>query len=165
MTNTSTQAATNVVITDVVPAGVTYVPASITGGTSSNDAAPDTTGLTWTLASLSGSATASLTFRATVDAGAQTTYGTIHNDANLTSVDQTEDTPANNTGRASITVRPFDLEVTKAVDNNNPEEGQTVTYTISVENLSSVAATNVVINDLVPDGVTYVASSIAGGSS
>jgi uncharacterized repeat protein (TIGR01451 family) len=165
VTNTSNQAATNVLITDVVPPGVTYVPGSISAANSPNDSNPATSGLTWNIASLAGAGVQSLTFRAVVDAGAQTTYGTVTNTSSLTSVDQTEDSPVNNTDTASITIRPFDLSVTKTVDNTNPEEGQTVTYTISVENLSSAAATNVVIGDVVPDGVTYVASSISGGAS
>ncbi|MGH1468387.1 MAG: beta strand repeat-containing protein, partial [Bdellovibrionales bacterium] len=163
--NLSSQPATNVVITDIVPAGMTYVAASIVGGTSNDDANPDTTGLTWTTASIAGGASSVFTFGATVDAGAKGTYGTITNTASITSLTETEDSLANNTDTAVVTIVGLDLALTKTVDNANPEEGETVVYTLNVANLSTQPATNVVITDIVPAGVTYVAASITGGTS
>ena len=64
--NHGPDAATNFSITDVVPVGFNYVPASIAGGTSSNDSSPSGTGLIWDVANLGSGSAVSLTFQATV---------------------------------------------------------------------------------------------------
>ena len=82
LTNNGPDAATNVVVTDIVPAGLTYVGASITGGDSSDDSDPAGSGLSWTVNTLANGASTSLTFQATVDAG--TAGSTIVNTSSKT---------------------------------------------------------------------------------
>jgi len=76
--NLSTNDATDVLVTDIVPAGVTYVPGTMTGiapavaGLTPDQSSPTGTGLQWTISSLpaaplAGSST-TLTFQATVNA-------------------------------------------------------------------------------------------------
>jgi len=64
--------ATVVTVNDILPAGFSYVAASITGGDASNDSSPASTGLTWTINSLTAAPTAgsstTLTFQAVVQA-------------------------------------------------------------------------------------------------
>lgn len=49
----------------------------------------------------------------------------------------------------------IDLELTKTVDNNNPDEGDTIYYTLTVSNVSTtLGATNVVVRDYIPDNTT-----------
>ena len=71
--------ATNVDVTDVVPAGYSYAPGSITGGSSRNDTSPAGTGLTWTINSLAPGATTTLTYQAVVlgNAGSYDNYAEI----------------------------------------------------------------------------------------
>ena len=66
--NAGPDVATNATVTDVVPAGFTYVAASISGGSSSNDTDPAVGGLTWTLNSLPVGTPFLLTFDAVVNA-------------------------------------------------------------------------------------------------
>jgi uncharacterized repeat protein (TIGR01451 family) len=54
-----------------------------------------------------------------------------------------------------IVAAPVDIEVTKNVDDNTPDAGQTILYTINAENLTGVDATNVQLTDNLPAGVTY----------
>jgi uncharacterized repeat protein (TIGR01451 family) len=54
-----------------------------------------------------------------------------------------------------------DLSVTKTVDDNSPDMGQNVTYTITVVNNGPDAASNVVVTDLLPSGLTFVSTSSA----
>jgi len=67
VTNAGPDVATNVTVADPVPAGFTYVLASITGGDSSDDTDPTVAGLTWTLNSVPVGTTVTLTFQATVN--------------------------------------------------------------------------------------------------
>lgn len=66
VTNSGSDPATNLTVTDIVPAGFSYLASSIVGGTTNDDTSPAGSGLTWTLASLPPGAGAALTFQATV---------------------------------------------------------------------------------------------------
>ena len=139
--NLSAQAATSVLVTDIVPAGVTYVPASITGGTSSNDANPDTTGLTWTVASIASGVTETFTFQATIDNQAKATYGTITNTALLTSLDQTEENPGNNASMVDIDPQALLATADNAQRNNLPLSALTLCEPHEMDNNISVDIT------------------------
>jgi uncharacterized repeat protein (TIGR01451 family) len=165
VSNNSGHAGNNIVINDIVPNGLTYVPGSITGGDTSSDATPDTlTGLQWNIISIAAGANTTLTFRATVD-NLATTLSPITNTANITSFNETEEVPADNTSSVPLIVIGLDIEVLKVVNDATPEEGEEITYTITVNNLSTQTATNLVIRDLVPVGITYVPGSITCGST
>lgn len=58
-----------------------------------------------------------------------------------------------------------DLSLTKVASTSTPSIGQTVNYTLTLTNGGPAAATNVTVADVLPGGLTYVAGSIAGGSS
>ena len=58
-----------------------------------------------------------------------------------------------------------DLSLTKAVNNPTPNVGETVTFTVTLTNSGPDAAYNISVADVIPTGYTYVAGSIAGGSS
>lgn len=55
-----------------------------------------------------------------------------------------------------------DLSLSKTVSNANPTGGGSLTYTLQVANAGNVAATNVVVADTLPTGVSY--QSHSGGS-
>ena len=65
-------------------------------------------------------------------------------DTNATADDLTEDITVNN---------GTDLVVTKTVDDATPDEGQTVTYTVTVTNNGPAQATNVSLDDVLPAGL------------
>jgi uncharacterized repeat protein (TIGR01451 family) len=48
-----------------------------------------------------------------------------------------------------------DLEVTKIVSDPTPDEGDTISYSITVQNNSLVTATNIELTDVLPVGVTF----------
>ncbi|NUM69009.1 DUF11 domain-containing protein, partial [candidate division KSB1 bacterium] len=67
---------------------------------------------------------------------------------------------------AAVAPTPLaDLSLVKSVSNPTPLAGSTVTFTIAVTNSGPDAATNVSVADVIPSGYTYVAGSIAGGTS
>jgi len=59
----------------------------------------------------------------------------------------------------------IDLAIAKSVDDNTPNIGDTITFTLSVTNAGPDVATAVAVSDIVPAGFTYVAASITGGDS
>jgi uncharacterized repeat protein (TIGR01451 family) len=67
-----------------------------------------------------------------------------------------------------ITLPPefADVAVSKEVDNKAPEEGGIVVFTVTVTNTSTtVTATNVVVQDVLPVGLTYVSDNPSAGTT
>ncbi len=52
-----------------------------------------------------------------------------------------------------------DLEITKTVDNSNPNYGQNVTFTLTAHNNGPDSATNVIVSDPLPQGLTFVSAT------
>ncbi len=153
LTNGGPDAATGIEVTDQLPAGVTYV--SDDSGGSYNPA----TGL-WAVAALANGSTATLSITATVDAG---TAGTrITNTATVTTSDQNDPNPDDNTDSADIDVAGADLRILKAVDEHFPNEGETITYSVIVVNGGPDDATGIEVTDQLPAGVTYVSDDTGG---
>lgn len=164
LTNGGPQTATNVTVTDLLPAGMTFVSSTPGGGTTYNS----TTGV-WTVASLNSGANVVLTITATT-----ATVGAKTNTAEVTASDQFDgdSTPGNratvpgedDTASATVTPNATDLAVTKTVDDASPDIGQNVTFTVTVSNTSATNATNVVLTDLLPAGLTFVSSTPSQGA-
>lgn len=96
LTNGGPAAATGVTVADVLPAGLTYVPGSIAGGSSRSASPPN---LSWTVTTLASGASTNLTFQATVDAPGGGP-GEYDNRAQVTVAPQPDpdSTPNNGTG-------------------------------------------------------------------
>ncbi|HEV7449458.1 MAG TPA: Ig-like domain-containing protein, partial [Candidatus Paceibacterota bacterium] len=72
--------------------------------------------------------------------------------------------PTSNDGGGD-TPLDIDLALAKTVSDGTPEQGQTITYTISATDLDTFyTATGVTVNDILPAGVTYVSNSASSGS-
>ena len=57
-----------------------------------------------------------------------------------------------------------DLALSKSVDQPDPKEGDTVTYTVGITNLGPDGASDIEVTDLLPAGVTFVSGSGVPGS-
>ena len=68
---------------------------------------------------------------------------------------------------AVVTLMEIDLELVKVVDDATPNVGDTVTFTITVNNEGPDNATGVAVEDLVPSGydATTIANISNGGSA
>lgn len=161
LTNSGPDDATNVVVSDPLPAGMAFVSSNASQG--SYDAA---TGL-WTVGMVADDGEATLQIIARV-----TTPTTQTNTAQVRFVDQADpdSTPGNSAAgeddQASVQVNPqvADLSVTKTVDDDTPNRGQNVTFTITVINSGPASATNVEISDPLPAGMTFVSATASVGS-
>ena len=150
--NNGPSTATNVVVTDLLPAGLSFVSANPAAAYSSS------TGI-WTVGTLANAANATLTLVAKVDQ-----VGGITNSATAIS-NQPDPSSTNNTATATVTGQQADLIVTKTVNNAIPNIGTDVTFTIVVQNNGPSTATNVVVTDLLPAGLSFVSANPAAAYS
>ena len=127
VTNQGTASASNVTVTDPLPAGLTFSAANATAG---NYTSP-----TWTVGALAGGASATLTLSATVNLGQG--GNAITNTASVTSI-LYDANPANNSASAGLLVQTTTLSgaVTDAA-NGAPLVDVTLTITDSLDNLCS----------------------------
>ena len=141
--------ATGVVVTDTLPAGLTFV--------STSGCAEDPNGLpTCTLGSITSGLSGAYLINTTVDAG---TIGTITNSASVTA-NENDSNPNNNmTTEDTLVVADADLSITKT-DNVDPAvAGGQVTYTVMVNNAGPGSANNVVVTDTLPTGMTLISTT------
>jgi uncharacterized repeat protein (TIGR01451 family) len=153
LSNIGPDSATNVQVTDPLPAGVNLVSATPSDGTYNS-----VSGL-WTVGSVTMSAPLTLVLRGTVvDAGQ------IINTATITNSDQFDPDTSNNSASAPETSQEADLALAKVVSDPTPNVGETVTYTVTLSNLGPTNATNVAVRDELPDGVVFVSASPSEGT-
>ena len=148
VTNNGPSDATNVVVTDTLPAGVTFDSADAgcteAGGT-----------VTCTATNLAAGDSASFDVVVTVD---PFTTGTIQNAASVTA-DQTDTDTTNDTDDEDTAVETrADLSVVKDAP-ATVARGDDLTYTITVANAGPSDAENVTLFDPTPGGLTFVSAT------
>ena len=165
--NTGTDNATNVDIENVVPLGFTISTVN-NGGTQSGNI------LAWNGLNIPSGTDTILTFDVSINVPSNTT-GEYINTVQVTDVDQldSDSTPNNDDGdqseddedSAEIVLIPADLSLTKALSaasNKNPNAGDTVTFELTLTNIGPGLATNIIVEDQIPNGFTIVAIGNGG---
>ncbi len=145
-------AATNARVTDVLPAGVSFVSDTPSQGTYNPG-----TGL-WIAGTVNVGSPVTLVILATVTSPAPQT-----NTATITHSDQFDPDTANNTATTTTTPQQADLSVTKTVDDPTPNVGDTISYTVTLTDNGPDAATNVTLQDLLPAGLSLVTDAARPG--
>lgn len=144
--NNGPDTAKNLIVTDTLQSGLIYVSSSLGG---SYNALTRT--ITWKLASLDSGVHFTPSIKATVNSGTQ--GRTITNTASAYNDDikiPTTSTPVN------IMVNKAVLSIRKVSDKTKYNVGDTVHYTITVKNNGPETATNMVVTDTLPAGMTFV---------
>ncbi|MBU7000319.1 MAG: DUF11 domain-containing protein [Theionarchaea archaeon] len=154
--NDGPDTATNVLVEDVLPAGLSYVSDTPSQGTYSN-----VTGI-WTVGTIVNGASATLQITAQV-----TGTGTITNIAQVNASDcyDPDSTPDNDNPQeddqqsSTITVSVAHLtpsiDVTKSVYPKVAQEGDVLTFTITVTNTGQLPLAPVLVTDNLPLGLSY----------
>lgn len=154
LTNSGPSTATNVQVTDQVPAGLIFGLATPTLGTTYNNS----TGI-WSVPSLASGASVTLQITGTANS-----TGSITNTAEVTASQQfdPDSTPNNHIttedDQASVTT-PFqaaDLSITKTDNQTTTTSGSAITYAIAVTNNGPSNVTGATITDTVPNIITGV---------
>src|SRR5262249_20120326 len=142
-TNNGPNQASGVVVTDVLPAGLSFLLST------RNDAGSyDPVTGAWTVGTLANGQSATLTLRAQV-----TQAGTITNIAAKTDQNEPDPDASNDTAAAALNAAAAaDVGIQKVVDNDAPAVGQPVTFTVTASNRGPNAATGVVVTDPLPAG-------------
>jgi LruC domain-containing protein/uncharacterized repeat protein (TIGR01451 family) len=150
-TNNGPSGATGVNVNDALPTGYTLVSATPSSGTWT---APN-----WVVGNLANGGSATLSILATVLG-----TGSYANTA-IISGNQTDPTPGNNTATSTpVPVAISDLAVVKTVNNQTPNIGSNVTFTIAATNNGPSPATGVNVNDVLPAGYTLVTATPSTGT-
>ncbi|HEV7764079.1 MAG TPA: DUF11 domain-containing protein [Thermoanaerobaculia bacterium] len=158
VTNAGPNAAVDVELNDVLPAGTTFVSLVAPGAWSCTTPAPNAAG-TVTCTRLSMPVQSDV-FTLTINGPA--TSANVANTAIVTSAN--EGAAGNESSTANTLVSGgADLTITKTGPPSVPTGGQ-INYTITVDNGGPDSATNVVATDILPAGVTFVSATPSQGS-
>jgi uncharacterized repeat protein (TIGR01451 family) len=149
ITNLGPSTATNVVVEDLLPAEVSAVSVSGSGGASCHFGVPGdpTRPTVCAFGSLAPASLATMIIIVNVDPGIARV---IHNDARVFSA-VFDPNNANNLASESTTVTVADLKIVKSSDADIYQPSSTVKYTIAVQNFGPSDAANVVVIDDLPD--------------
>ncbi|HEV8384392.1 MAG TPA: choice-of-anchor Q domain-containing protein, partial [Candidatus Acidoferrales bacterium] len=149
VTNNGPADATNVVLSDTLPAGATFVSATPTGPVCTVSGGI----VTCNLGGMVNGGSATITIVVTPTAAA-----TLTNTASVTATEP-DPTSGNNSATASTTVNPSaDLSVTKTDSPDPVNAGANLTYTVTVSNAGPSAAP-ATLTDTLPAGVTFVSAT------
>ena len=150
--NNGPDTATNIIVTDTLKSGLTYVSSTLGGHYNAL-----TRTVTWNLASLANGLHFLPSFTATVNKGTQG-----HTITNTASAYNNEITTPIISTPANIKVNKAVLSIKKTSNKTKYNTGNSVVYNINVKNNGPDTATNVIVTDTLPTGMTYVGSTRGG---
>lgn len=160
ITNTGTVEATNVIFTDIPPDGTSFIPGSVTINGSPSGGDPS---LEIPLPDIGGGGVVTVIFR--VSAVSIPTPNPTENIANVQGnfvIDPVEPpiTVDFDSNLAGTTIEEAVLDVIKIVDKAFAQIGDTLIYTITINNTGTVVAENVVFTDIPSNGISFVLGSL-----
>ena len=165
--NNGPATAQNVVLNDVLPIGPTFVSATFTGGTIAGTCTTPAVGATGgtfncTFPALTNGQSSNYNVILAVPAGST---GSLSNTATVSSA-TTDPTPANNSATAGTAINSnADLSITKTDSPDPVPAGSNLSYQIGIVNNGPATAQNVVLNDVLPIGPTFVSATFTGGTT
>ena len=162
VTNNGPATATTVTAVDTIPANTTFSSDTVPSGWT---CVVNATTVSCSNPSMVANATSTFTFIFTVTAG--TAPGTVITNSVTVGSAVSDPTSSNNTATTTDTVTSpsqADLSINKSGAPEPVNQGDTLTYTLTVANNGPASANNVVVTDPLPSAVTYQSSSATQGT-
>ncbi|MGL5153253.1 MAG: DUF7507 domain-containing protein [Clostridium sp.] len=167
LTNKGNVPAINVLVKDTIPVNTTFIENSVTINGVVQIGANPQNGIS--LAQVAPGETKVISFKARVDSIpnpniitniANVSYSYIVDPVNQTQIDNNINTNPANTTINSGQINPNNGGFQKTADKQYASLGDTINYTIRVVNTGNVPVNNVIVQDTVPNGTSFVNNSI-----
>jgi uncharacterized repeat protein (TIGR01451 family) len=162
VTNNGPDTASDVVLTQTLPATLTFTSIAAPAGFACTTPAVGSSGtITCSTASMASGATGTFVLVTSVAAASGTVSLTVSVDGDTFDPD-----PLDNSATATTTVLApeADLSITKTTNSIEAVQGGEITWSIAVTNSGPSASTNVVVTDVLPAGLTFVSATPTQGS-
>ncbi|MBI2852320.1 MAG: DUF11 domain-containing protein [Chloroflexi bacterium] len=145
-------------VKDTLPAGFSYISNSTAGTITANPSITGQVNLTWNGTwTVPGGGSFTFSFQANTT----TDWGTFYNSVSISGTNF----PDVSTGPTAAVTTVGWIQITKTVDNPTPGASETVTYTVTVNNVGPNAVSISKITDDKPNLFTYVSGSTSGAVS
>jgi len=157
LTNAGPDAATGVVVSDTLPAGLVCLSDSAPAGTTISGCGAI---ITWTAGTMADGAVLTATITVQVNAAS----GTITN----TATESQSNPDPSGVQRSSVPINPTsaaNVSILKTVSNATPADGTDVTYSLQLTNAGPDAATGVVVSDTLPAGLVCLSDTAPAGTT
>ncbi|MCU5375654.1 cell surface protein [Bacillus cereus] len=159
--NTGLLPANNVIFTDILPNGTSFIPGTVTIDNVPQTNANPAAGIS--LGTINNNASRTVTFQATVVS--LPSQNPISNTANITFqytpiAGGTTFNGLATSNSAGTQINLADINGTKSVNKIFTDIGETLTYSIALANIGNIAATNVIYTDSIPSGTTFIPGSV-----
>ncbi|QWU44445.1 DUF11 domain-containing protein [Bacillus sp. NP247] len=159
--NTGLLPANNVIFTDILPNGTSFIPGTVTIDNVAQTNANPAAGIS--LGTINNNASRTVTFQATVVS--LPNQNPISNTANITFqytpiAGGTTFNGLATSNSAGTQINLVDINGTKSVNKIFTDIGETLTYSISLANIGNIAATSAVYTDPIPSGTTFIPGSV-----
>ncbi|MED0952815.1 cell surface protein [Bacillus mobilis] len=161
LANAGNIAATNVIYTDPIPNGTTFIPGSVTVNGVIQAGANPANGIS--VGTIAANSTTTISFQAFIPSIPQT--NPILNSGTTTYQyipvpNQPAVSGTNTTNTVSTQVNNATVTMAKTVDKNYADIGDTLTYTVAFTGTGNTNANNVIFTDAIPTGTTFVLNSL-----
>ena len=153
VSNAGPDGATGVVVHDLLPNVFTFVSSTVSQGTY------DPVSGDWAAGAVANGASGTLTL-----VGRATQPGAQSNAAQISAADQFDPNTDNNQGSANLDAKSADLSLKMIVDNPTANVGDTVNFTITLNNAGPYGTTGVAVQDQLPAGLTFVSAIPSQGT-
>ncbi|HTP06610.1 MAG TPA: lamin tail domain-containing protein, partial [Anaerolineae bacterium] len=158
ISNSGTATAASTLVTDTLPAEVSFVTYTTVLPVSFSQ--PDAQTLVWDLGNLANGAGGSITVEGVISAGLSN--GTVFTNSVAASATTPEIITSNNTAAAATLIGAPDLVLVK-IGPASVMVGDPVVYTLSYTNTGDLSAAGVTLVDQLPAGLNYVSDSLGTG--